>query len=933
MASFILYIGIPMSISKLHPSLSARDKARKAIELKRNSKKISVKAKKREQAKRRLKHIVRPELGLHELKRQKRIRKNIIKIKKIVNEKIEEERDEAIREKNKILLELDNSELRWKMQAVSDKLFSVAPGWLTAKNMRAIASKPLYIHAFYELFHFASWCKPLHFGTALSQDDFDRCLFCADLLIAFGRVLERRIDFCNREDFEVFMKISAEASKKISQSLWTRGQAISEIVKRTTVYLQRHKTSKLRSLYGEMIEDEEALSACVKEIKAWIEHLKPEDVEIIIPHLNPKEVLSLIQVNLETPPPPCDTSLRATLEAEKISLLELIVLNWKLIHDPNQRSIFQNVLVGLRKSDFHVGKALFIQWLYDIRQAYLSESTATIDQLSEEGLSWVEETSSKVAASGGSEIVNDFVINSSDSHAQSNQRRTKNFSDLSVILEENSSMTELNFYNGLDVEAVRLISQALERNNTIQVLNLVSNHMGNVGAMALARLFEFNHTITELNINNNQISDEGAQVIAEILSRNNCAITKLSLAVNLIGDEGAIACASLLENNTSLTRLDLSSNRIGVLGAGPVARAFIKNNTLRTLIFTRNNAGPRTAEIFAEALVVNLSLESLDLRENQLDREGAVVLGKKLNLNISVKRLNLGWNGIGSEGVAGLAEAFYENACIQELNLQNNGIEVEGGIPLFRALEANTSLVVLDISHNELGDDDIKILAPVISKNSSLKTLEFCSNAITAQGARALAKALVVNSSVTELGLGVNNIGDRGTKALAKALRQNTSLKILTLEASEVGDGGAQVLGKALLCNCTLTTLRLNKNNLSKQGAKSLIKALEHNASLTSLELAKNNLGDIGNAFIRLLGRNHTLTTLELSLAFVDRPYLKRISQLLERNASFQVQAMSPANVAPQASFFQTSSDSSVGAMSSSLQASSNSLRGGGKRV
>lgn len=60
----------------------------------------------------------------------------------------------------------------------------------------------------------------------------------------------------------------------------------------------------------------------------------------------------------------------------------------------------------------------------------------------------------------------------------------------------------------------------LMRNNSIIVLYLNNNNIGDVGAKDIADALMRNHTITELNLNDNDIGDVGAREIADALMEN-----------------------------------------------------------------------------------------------------------------------------------------------------------------------------------------------------------------------------------------------------------------------------------------------------------------------------------------------------------------------------------------------------------------------------
>jgi Ran GTPase-activating protein (RanGAP) involved in mRNA processing and transport len=89
----------------------------------------------------------------------------------------------------------------------------------------------------------------------------------------------------------------------------------------------------------------------------------------------------------------------------------------------------------------------------------------------------------------------------------------------------------------------RLLSQALEKNNTLKAINAPSNQFFSQGCKCLADILPNNSSLTFLNLEKNNVRPEGATHLAEALKTNNM-LTDLNLKRNgAIGDEGAMALA------------------------------------------------------------------------------------------------------------------------------------------------------------------------------------------------------------------------------------------------------------------------------------------------------------------------------------------------------------------------------------------------------
>lgn len=60
----------------------------------------------------------------------------------------------------------------------------------------------------------------------------------------------------------------------------------------------------------------------------------------------------------------------------------------------------------------------------------------------------------------------------------------------------------------------------LRTNNTLELLDLTGNKIGNIGVKAICEALLDNTSLKVLNIKDNQITDEGAKAIAHLLSIN-----------------------------------------------------------------------------------------------------------------------------------------------------------------------------------------------------------------------------------------------------------------------------------------------------------------------------------------------------------------------------------------------------------------------------
>ena len=182
----------------------------------------------------------------------------------------------------------------------------------------------------------------------------------------------------------------------------------------------------------------------------------------------------------------------------------------------------------------------------------------------------------------------------------------------SIYLEENA--------HDFSANELKLILEIAKEMNIVEV-NMCMCKLKNNHCIEIGKALEKNTSLEVLNLDGNYIGSEGGITIGQGLEKNT-SLKKLILYQNYIGDEGAIAIGNALEKNISLQELNLGCNSIGDEGAIAIGNSLEKNT----------------------------SLEDLSFRQNSIGNEGAIAIGKTLEKNTSLEVLNLRYNSIGDEG-------------------------------------------------------------------------------------------------------------------------------------------------------------------------------------------------------------------------------------------------------------------------------------------
>ena len=134
------------------------------------------------------------------------------------------------------------------------------------------------------------------------------------------------------------------------------------------------------------------------------------------------------------------------------------------------------------------------------------------------------------------------------------------------------SKWEWRWCNEINSTCIKVLSKALETNNTLIDLSIHRSSIGEKEAKLIGNALKINTTLTELDLSNNNIDDKGTKEIALALATNT-TLKILNLAYNKIYNEGAITLEEAMKTNTTLEKLYLNGNKIsfGIIVAIEIA--------------------------------------------------------------------------------------------------------------------------------------------------------------------------------------------------------------------------------------------------------------------------------------------------------------------------------------------------------------------------
>ena len=131
--------------------------------------------------------------------------------------------------------------------------------------------------------------------------------------------------------------------------------------------------------------------------------------------------------------------------------------------------------------------------------------------------------------------------------------------------------------NMIDVKGARFLADALETNKNLnlQEMYLGGNNIGDVGVKILSDALMFNKSLQCIDLSSNNITNKGAQIIAASLLVNT-GLRKIWLSSNRIGGEGGEKLMCALNCNYFIEVFDVSGNKISEFAKEKIDR-FLKN--------------------------------------------------------------------------------------------------------------------------------------------------------------------------------------------------------------------------------------------------------------------------------------------------------------------------------------------------------------------
>lgn len=160
----------------------------------------------------------------------------------------------------------------------------------------------------------------------------------------------------------------------------------------------------------------------------------------------------------------------------------------------------------------------------------------------------------------------------------------------------------------------------LEKNKSAPHITVCGIELSSVRLRLLTKAMEANDSCMSLDLNRKGMNDEDGLSLAGMLEKNE-NLQKLECEGNNLGVKTAEAMGQALAKNTSLRSLNLESNNLTASGNDQkgiieLANALRENRSLRVLMLSKNGITAQAGEFFVKAIEGNEMLTLVDLTGN-----------------------------------------------------------------------------------------------------------------------------------------------------------------------------------------------------------------------------------------------------------------------------------------------------------------------------
>ena len=305
---------------------------------------------------------------------------------------------------------------------------------------------------------------------------------------------------------------------------------------------------------------------------------------------------------------------------------------------------------------------------------------------------------------------------------------------------------------GWGAKPVQSLGRMLQKNRSLELLDLSWMHPGDDAIEAIAHALAINSTLVELRLPGNELSEKAMQLLGQALG-SNVKLATLKLDENRLGPRGVQGLLAGLRKNRTLTALSLSRCMASDASALELFSLFEHNDTLRKFAFRHAATRGPIVACLARLLQAGGGLETLDLTGSPVGPEGAQAIADLLASDTMLASLDLSCGGLGDDEINLLAQGLRKNTRLRHLNLAMNADVTSAGISaLASALESHRGIASLNLNGIRLDNIGMQALATgLLANHPALKQLDFSGCATGPEGRRIIANAMQANTRLQKL--------------------------------------------------------------------------------------------------------------------------------------------------------------------------------------
>ena len=382
---------------------------------------------------------------------------------------------------------------------------------------------------------------------------------------------------------------------------------------------------------------------------------------------------------------------------------------------------------------------------------------------------------------------------------------------IKVILDNNTTLKELNLSWGKDAKGIRILNTRSLYNNNNRVVNI------NI-------LYDDYHECLSKTINlfRKNIDDVKVHLLSFGLC-NNTTVKKIDLSCNSISNDGMNRLSECIKHPILLEYIDLSGNKSSPWG---VYCAVIRYCCANNLTLFGDEGIKQYVKDITESLQANTTLKSLTLC-----KIGEIRL--QLDINILIKNVAMKELFLPQSSVINGRMLF---SLLDDKSVSDNSRVVDIYV-LYNSDYYKFSSKVINLSNKSITEDTICLISLGLYYNKSVKKLNFSHSNINNVGVIALGDSLQNNTTLKELNLSRNQISINGMNRLSECVKHNIPLEFVDLSGNKSSPWD---LYCTIIKNCRVKSLTLCGIKGVKEYVKTITECLQKNKTLKSLILCDN---------------------------------------------------------------------------------------------